>query len=210
MPHSNDDTVKPSTEKNITLRQPSRLASQPVIGVATAVATRFSVMTQAISSWVADRAPRICGSTTLASVIVMPNSSVDNCTVSRTIHCRRADAEQPGQRRRGARGDGRRLRSRPLRCRATRLVSANDKTGYRLERGPPFPIDPIDRGSRRAPRSAPILSNRQAYRARPKRDHRDAAHGAYPPGRALCIVHRRLGVSGAFEERAWRTALISS
>jgi hypothetical protein len=31
-------------------RQPSRLASQPVVGVAMAVATRFSVMTQAISS----------------------------------------------------------------------------------------------------------------------------------------------------------------
>ena len=77
MPHSSDDTVNPRTEKNITFRQPSRLASQPVIGVATAVATRFSVMTQAISSWVADRAPRICGRTTLASVIVMPNSRVD-------------------------------------------------------------------------------------------------------------------------------------
>src|SRR5436853_5410491 len=88
MPHMNDETVKPNTEKNITLRQPSRLASQPVIGVATAVATRFSVMTQAISSWVADRLPRICGSTTLASVIVMPNSNVEICTVKRISHCR--------------------------------------------------------------------------------------------------------------------------
>src|SRR6266550_9364403 len=87
-PHNSEVTVKPSTVKNIRLRQPSRLASQPVIGVATAVATRFSVITQAISSWVADRVPRTCGSTTLASVIVMPNNSVDNCTVSRISHCR--------------------------------------------------------------------------------------------------------------------------
>jgi hypothetical protein len=70
------------------LRQPSRLASQPVIGVATAVATRLRVMTQEISSWVAEKAPLICGSTTLASVIVMPNSRVESCTVRRISHCR--------------------------------------------------------------------------------------------------------------------------
>ena len=34
-PHRNEETVKPSTVKNIRLRQPSRLDSQPVIGVAT-------------------------------------------------------------------------------------------------------------------------------------------------------------------------------
>jgi hypothetical protein len=46
------------------------------------------VMTQAISSWVAESAPRICGKTKLASVIVMPNSRLDNCTASRINHCR--------------------------------------------------------------------------------------------------------------------------
>src|SRR4249919_2287145 len=88
MPHRNEHTVNPSTLKNIVLRQPSRLASQPVIGVATAVAIRFKVMTQEISSWVAENVPLICGSTTLASVIVMPNSRVESCTVRRISHCR--------------------------------------------------------------------------------------------------------------------------
>ena len=88
MPHRNEETVKPSTVKNIMLRQPSRLASQPVIGVATAVATRLSVITQEISSCVADSVPRTCGSTRLASVMVMPNSMLDSCTISRISHCR--------------------------------------------------------------------------------------------------------------------------
>ena len=80
--------MKPPTPQNITARHPSRLASQPVIGVATAVATKLSVMTQAISSCVADSAPRNCGSTTLASVMVMPNSRLDSCTVNKISHCR--------------------------------------------------------------------------------------------------------------------------
>jgi hypothetical protein len=87
-PHRNEDTVKPSTVKNIRLRQPSRLDSQPVIGVAIAVATRFSVITQEISSCVAEKVPRICGSTRLASVMVMPNSMFDSCTISTISHCR--------------------------------------------------------------------------------------------------------------------------
>ena len=40
-PHRNEATVKPSTVENIRLRQPSRLESHPVMGVATAVATRI-------------------------------------------------------------------------------------------------------------------------------------------------------------------------
>ena len=80
--------MKPSTVKNIRLRQPNRLDSQPVIGVATAVATRLSVITQEISSCVADRLPRICGSTRLASVMVMPNSMLASCTINRMSHCR--------------------------------------------------------------------------------------------------------------------------
>ncbi len=105
-PHMNEQTVKPRTLKNITLRQPSRAASQPVIGVATAVATRFSVMTQEISSWVADMLPRICGSTTLASVIVMPNSKVESCTVSRISHCRALMLNRPGGERTTTAGAG--------------------------------------------------------------------------------------------------------
>ena len=38
-------------------RGPKRSASQPVIGVATAVATILKVITQDTSSWVADSAP---------------------------------------------------------------------------------------------------------------------------------------------------------
>ena len=40
---------------------PKRDTSHPVIGVTTAVARMLKVMTQAISSWVADSAPCICG-----------------------------------------------------------------------------------------------------------------------------------------------------
>jgi len=77
------------------LRQPSRLASHPVMGVAMAVATRFSVTTQAISSWVAEKVPRICGSTRLASVTVMPNSMLESCTINSTSHCRPLKLKRP-------------------------------------------------------------------------------------------------------------------
>ena len=43
-------------------RRPKRAASQPVIGVMTAVARMLKVIAQAISSWVADMVPCICGS----------------------------------------------------------------------------------------------------------------------------------------------------
>ena len=94
-PHSSEVTVKPSTVKNIRLRQPTRLASQPVIGVATAVATRLSVITQEISSCVADRLPRICGSTRLAKVMVMPNSMLASWTINRMSHCRPLIVKRP-------------------------------------------------------------------------------------------------------------------
>src|SRR4029077_4081671 len=86
-PHRNEETVKPSTVPNIRLRQPKRLDSQPGMGVGPAVATRFKVMTQAISSWVVDSVPRTCGSTKFASVMVMPNSMLESCTISRVSHC---------------------------------------------------------------------------------------------------------------------------
>src|SRR5258708_18120733 len=81
IPHRNEQAENPPTPPSMTPRQPRRLASQPVIGVAIAVATRFKVITQAISSWVADNAPRIWGSTTLASGIGIPDSRLDSCTV---------------------------------------------------------------------------------------------------------------------------------
>ncbi|MND03262.1 hypothetical protein D3C83_230010 [compost metagenome] len=48
-------------EPTITPRRPNRATSQPVIGVTTAVARMLKVIAQAISSWVADIAPCICG-----------------------------------------------------------------------------------------------------------------------------------------------------
>jgi hypothetical protein len=56
------NSEKHSIEPTITLRRPKRATSQPVIGVTTAVATMLKVIAQAISSWVADIAPCICGS----------------------------------------------------------------------------------------------------------------------------------------------------
>ncbi len=51
-----------SAHQVMVARWPKRSASQPAAGVATAVATMLKVMTQEISSWVADKAPCSCGS----------------------------------------------------------------------------------------------------------------------------------------------------
>ena len=60
-PHSNVAIEKQKIHQTITRLVPKRATSQPVIGVTTAVARMLNVMTQAISSWVADMAPCICG-----------------------------------------------------------------------------------------------------------------------------------------------------
>jgi hypothetical protein len=80
--------VKPTSVPVMKRRQPNRPDSQPVSGVATAAATRYSVTIHATWSCVADSAPRICGNTTLVAVIVMPKVSVVTCTSSRTSHWR--------------------------------------------------------------------------------------------------------------------------
>ena len=61
-PHIRVVTVKQNTDQIIVSRRPKRAASQPVIGVMTAVARMLKVIAQAISSWVADMVPCICGS----------------------------------------------------------------------------------------------------------------------------------------------------
>ena len=61
MPHASVARVKMPTDQIITRLPPKRAASQPVIGVTIAVARMLKVITQAISSWVADSAPCICG-----------------------------------------------------------------------------------------------------------------------------------------------------
>ena len=87
-PHISEKKVKPIIDVNSMLRQPKRPASHPTSGVAIAVATILKVTTHAIWSCVADIVPLICGSTTLASVWVMPNMSVVICTMPSTSHCR--------------------------------------------------------------------------------------------------------------------------
>ena len=61
-PHMKVAMPKNRAAAIMTWRWPKRSASQPVIGVATAVATILKVITQDTSSWVADSAPCSCGS----------------------------------------------------------------------------------------------------------------------------------------------------
>ena len=76
--------VKPATQAVHSSRQPKRSASQPASGVATAVATRLAVTTQAIWSCVADSAPWICGSDTVAAVMLIAYRNVTAVQVART------------------------------------------------------------------------------------------------------------------------------
>jgi hypothetical protein len=70
-PQPSDAAPNAATPARQTARCPNRETSQPASGVATAVATMFAVTTQAIWSCVADSAPCICGSDTLAMVTVI-------------------------------------------------------------------------------------------------------------------------------------------
>ncbi len=70
-PHMTVLAVKPATAPSSRRLRPSRPASQPVGGVAIAVATMLKVRTQAIWSIEAERSPCICGRATFAIVIVV-------------------------------------------------------------------------------------------------------------------------------------------
>ena len=72
----------------MTLRRPKRATSQPVIGVATAVARMLKVIVQAISSCVAAIAPCICGNSVEAISSVV-EYSVDPSTIEIMIMIRR-------------------------------------------------------------------------------------------------------------------------
>ncbi len=61
IPHSMVASVKTPIDQTMTRFSPKRATSQPVIGVTMAVARILKVIAQAISSWVADIAPCICG-----------------------------------------------------------------------------------------------------------------------------------------------------
>ena len=64
------EMVKPTMAQISTRRWPKRATIQPVIGVATPVATTFSVTTQETWSGVAPSAPCSCGSATETMVNV--------------------------------------------------------------------------------------------------------------------------------------------
>ncbi len=70
-PHKSVLTVKPITAPTSRRLRPRRAASQPVGGVAIAVATMLKVRTHAIWSIEAERSPCICGSATFAMVSVV-------------------------------------------------------------------------------------------------------------------------------------------
>ena len=71
MPQSTVLMEKPVIAPSSRRLRPSRAASQPVGGVAIAVATMLKVSTHAIWSMLADRSPCICGRATLAMVMVV-------------------------------------------------------------------------------------------------------------------------------------------
>ena len=70
-PHISVETMKPATHVHMVLRRPKRATSQPVIGVAMAMARILKVTIQETSSGVADMAPWICGSTVDTTRIVV-------------------------------------------------------------------------------------------------------------------------------------------
>ena len=68
----NVESVKPPRDHTMIVRVPKRSSSQPVMGVTIAVARMLNVMTQAISSAVAENEPRICGRIVETTRIVVP------------------------------------------------------------------------------------------------------------------------------------------
>ena len=82
MPHSNVAAVKQAIDQIMTRLVPKRDTSQPVIGVTTAVARMLNVITQAISSWVADSAPCICGRMVDVVSSAVPYSEEPSTTVA--------------------------------------------------------------------------------------------------------------------------------
>ena len=91
IPQSSVATVKHPTDQSITRLVPKRDTSQPVIGVTTAVARMLNVMAQAISSWVADSAPCICGRIVDVVSSAVPYSDAPRTTVARVRYRCAAD-----------------------------------------------------------------------------------------------------------------------
>src|ERR1700716_927396 len=91
IPHSNVASVKQAIEQTTTRLVPKRDTSQPVIGVTTAVARMLNVIAQAISSWVADIAPCICGRMVDVVSSAVPYSDDPRTTVARVRYRCAAD-----------------------------------------------------------------------------------------------------------------------
>ena len=83
--------MKRPIDQTTTRLVPNRDTSQPVIGVTTAVARMLNVMAQAISSWVADSAPCICGRMVDVVSSAVPYSEVPRTTVARVRYRCAAD-----------------------------------------------------------------------------------------------------------------------
>ncbi len=58
------------------------LASQPLIGSTIALATRYEVSTQVLSSWLTERSPAMCGRETLAMLVSSTSMKVARVTTS--------------------------------------------------------------------------------------------------------------------------------
>ena len=93
MPHSKVATVKTAIDQTITGFSPKRATSQPVIGVTMAVARMLNVMVQAISSWVADIAPCICGR--MVEVVRMAVPYSDDASTTAPSVSNRCSAVRP-------------------------------------------------------------------------------------------------------------------
>lgn len=61
-------------------------ANQPLMGMTTALATRYEVRTQVTSSWPADRLPWMCASATLATLVSRISMRVGIITARVMIH----------------------------------------------------------------------------------------------------------------------------
>jgi hypothetical protein len=126
---------------------------------------------------VAESPPRICGKTTLARVMVMPNSKLDSCTDKRIIHCRALILLSPGDR-----------AIMPI-CQAECVLACrvfNRRTATRVD-APPWPAmskvgSTFAHSCRRSCRSLPLHPAVRLDGELPSRERR--AHFSHPSGPA--------------------------
>jgi opacity protein-like surface antigen len=91
MPDRNELTVNSTVHTRKKRRRPKRADSHPVAGIATALAARYEVTTQDISSMPADIEPCMCGKATLVTLVSSTCMTVTIITDSVTAHRRPAE-----------------------------------------------------------------------------------------------------------------------